>query len=116
MPSGDYVEIPTAARLAEILAELKQPYVCGKTWTTDAIYRETRGNMEKRKKEGCIAVEMECASIMAAAWFRGIEVYQYLYAADSLDADEWEARTLGRLTRNAREKLLNIALEIAVRI
>ena len=34
------------------------PFVKGKTWTTDAVHRETRDNFEKRKKEGCISVEM----------------------------------------------------------
>lgn len=115
-PPSDYIEISTAKRLTEIFSELKLPYVCGKTWTTDAIYRETRGNMEKRKADGCITVEMECASIMAVAAFRKVEVYQYLYAADSLDEVEWDARTLGSLTQDARETFLRIALEIAVRI
>ena len=116
VPPSEYIEIPTAHKLAKILSELKLPYVCGKTWTTDAIYRETRGNMEKRKNDGCIAVEMECASIMAVAQFRRVEVYQFLYAADSLDEVEWEARTLGSLTQDAREKFLHIALEVAVRL
>jgi hypothetical protein len=39
-----------------------------------------------------------------------------LYAADSLDEAEWDARTLGSLTQDAREKFLRIAIEIAVRI
>ena len=43
------------------------PYILGKVWTTDGFYRETRNNMEKRRAEGCIAVDMECASVMAAA-------------------------------------------------
>jgi uridine phosphorylase len=115
-PPSDYMEVPTTQKLADILSELKLPHVSGKTWTTDAIYRETRGNMEKRKNDGCITVEMECASIMAVAQFRSAEVYQYLYAADSLDEVEWDARTLGSLTQDARENFLRIALEVAVRI
>ena len=110
------MEVPTAPRLAAILTDMKLPHIYGKTWTTDAIYRETRGNMEKRVKEGCIAVEMECASIMAVAQFRSVEIYQFIYAADSLDEVEWESRTLGSLTQDAHEKFLLIALEIAVRI
>ncbi|MDE6107969.1 MAG: nucleoside phosphorylase, partial [Oscillospiraceae bacterium] len=60
LPVGDYVDIPTAERLGEIFDELDLPYVKGRTWTTDAVFRETRNNMEKRKADGCIAVEMEC--------------------------------------------------------
>jgi len=116
IPPSDDVEIPTAQKLAAILSELNLPHVCGKIWTTDAFYRETRGNMEKRKQEGCLAVDMECASIMAAAQFRNVPVYQFIYAADSLDAREWDARTLGALSQNARERFLRVALEVAVRV
>jgi uridine phosphorylase len=116
LPPCTYVDVPTASRLSEIFAELNLPHVSGKTWTTDAIYRETRGNMEKRRAEGCLTVEMECASIMAIAEFREAEVYQFLYAADSLDEVEWDARTLGGLPQDAREKFLRIALEVAARV
>ncbi len=116
MPPSEYVEIPTAPQLEAVLSELNVPYMSGKTWTTDAFYRETRGNIEKRKKDGCLTVEMECASLMAAATFRHIPVYQFLYAADSIGGAQWDARTLGSLPQDARERFLRIALEIAVRI
>jgi len=113
---SDYIEIPTASKLAAIFTELNLPHICGKTWTTDAIFRETRGNMEKRKNEGCITVEMECASIMAVAQFRNAEVYQFLYAADSLDEVKWDIRTLSGLPIDDRERFLQIALETAIRL
>ena len=115
-PPGEYIEIATAPRLAEVFSELKLPHVCGKTWTTDAFFRETRGNVEKRKNGGCITVDMEFASIMAAAQFRGVEAYQFMYAADSLDEAEWDARILGGLPWDAREMFLRVALEAAVRV
>jgi uridine phosphorylase len=115
-PPADYIKVNTAPKLSAIFSALNLPHVCGKTWTTDAFYRETRGNMEKRKAEGCITVDMECASIMAAAWFRGVEAYQFFYAADSLDAVEWDARTLGKLPQTSREKFLRAALETAARV
>ena len=62
-PVSTYIDVLTAPRLAKILDELKLPYIQGKTWTTDAFYRETRENMEKRKADDCLTVEMECASI-----------------------------------------------------
>lgn len=34
------------------------PYVEGKTWTTDGLYRETEGKIALRKEQGCITVEM----------------------------------------------------------
>ena len=40
-------------------------FVKGKTWTTDAVHRETRGNFEKCKAEGYISVEMESVVVQA---------------------------------------------------
>jgi uridine phosphorylase len=112
-PASNFIEVKTADKLSDIMKKLKLPHIKGKTWTTDAVFRETRNNMLKRKNEGCITVEMECASIMAAAQFRGVDVYQYLYAADNLDSTEWEIRSLGAEPLSQMEKYLLIALDIA---
>ena len=116
LPVSDYVEIPTHARLSQIMDVLHLPSVSGKVWTTDAFYRETRSNMEQRKADGCIAVDMECASVMAAGQFRGVPVYQFFYADDCLDGDHWDPRTLGARPSSSHEKYLRVALEIAARI
>ena len=116
LPASDYVDIPTHRKLAEIFHELDLPVVLGKVWTTDGFYRETRNNMEKRRADGCIAVDMECASVMAAAQFRGAEVYQFLYAEDSLCGDVWDPRTMGAGPASAHERYLRVALETAARL
>lgn len=116
MPVSDYVDIPTAQRLGEIFDALNLPYVKGRVWTTDAFYRETRNNMEKRRAEGCIAVDMECASAMAVGQFRGVPVYQFLYAEDSLDGDAWDPRTMGARPASDYETHLRVALEAASRL
>lgn len=116
MPVGDYVDVHTARRLGEIFDELRLPYVKGRVWTTDGFYRETRNNMKKRKADGCIAVDMECASVMAVAQFRGVPVYQFLYAEDSLDGETWDPRIMGNMPRSDHEKYLRIALEAASRL
>ena len=116
LPPSDYVDIPTADRLAEIFDELGLPYVKSRTWTTDAIYRETPGKAAERRAEGCVAVEMECASVMAAGQYRGKEVYQFLYTADSLAGSEWNRGLMGQHPESAYERYLSIALETAVRL
>ncbi len=116
LPPSDYVEIPTACRLAECFDALDLPYVQGKTWTTDAIYRETENKAAARREEGCLSVEMECASLMAAGQFRGRSVYQFLYAEDSLAGTVWEGRTWGCTPDGEYERILRIALETAVRL
>lgn len=115
-PPSDYIEVKSADRLCKVLGELGVPLLTTKTWTTDAVYRETRANMEKRRNDGCSVVEMECASIMAAAQFRGIEAYQFLYAADCLDGEAWDSRILGKMPDDMRERILKIAIETAVRL
>lgn len=100
----------------EIVEELHLPCVSSRVWTTDAFYRETRSNMKKRKADGCIAVDMECASVMAAGQFRGVPVYQFFYADDCLDGEKWDPRTLGARPASSHEKYLRIALEIAARL
>ena len=116
LPVSDYVEVPTHKHLAEIMDELHLPYATGKVWTTDAFYRETRINMEKRKADGCIAVDMECASAMAAGQFRGVPIYQFFYADDCLDGEKWDPRTLGARPTSSHETYLRVALEIAARL
>ena len=68
------------------------PYALGKTWTTDSFYRETRNNFEKRKADGCISVEMECAGVQAMCDFRGVDLYAFFTSGDLLDAPEWNQR------------------------
>lgn len=116
LPAGDYLEVPTAGELCGIFDEMGVPYVRGRTWTTDAFYRETERNTEARRSEGCLTVEMECASVMAAGMFRQVPVYQFLYTADSLDGGAWERRTLGSTPRSEYERYLRVALETAIRL
>src|SRR5262249_53727886 len=94
LPASREVE-PTDVAVKAILATLERhgiPYVTGKTWTTDALYRETREKVRRRVDEGCLTVEMEAAAFFAVARFRGIAFGQLLYAGDDLSGDVWDAR------------------------
>ena len=91
-PAADYIDIPKADAVARFMEANKLPWVAGKTWTTDAFYRETEENFRKRRAEGCISVEMECAAVQAACNFRGLELFAFFTSGDLLDAPEWDAR------------------------
>jgi uridine phosphorylase len=67
----------------------------GKTWTTDGIYRETKGRIARRKSEGCLTVEMECAAFLAVAQFRGVRFGQLLATGDDVSGGEWDRRGYG---------------------
>ncbi len=118
LPAGDYIEVPTSGRLCDVFDELCLPYVRGRTWTTDALYRETRRNADARRAEGCLTVEMECASVMAVGQFRQFPVYQFLYTADSLDGGAWACRTLGsaHMPKSNYQWQLRTALDTAIRL
>lgn len=110
-PAAPYIELPGAKRVAEVFDALGVPYVLGKTWTTDAIYRETRARMSERKNEGCLCVEMEAAGAQAVCSHYGFRLYYFLMTGDVLDLPAWDVGEL----RAANHCLDNfrLALELA---
>jgi uridine phosphorylase len=78
--------------LVRILGEREIPFRLGKTWTTDAPYRETANKIARRREEGCLTVEMESAALIAVAQFRSVIFGQVLYGGDDLSGIEWDNR------------------------
>lgn len=114
-PGSDYIAVKNADVVAAFMETVGLPFVKGKTWTTDAVHRETRGNFEKRKNEGCISVEMECAAIQAMCDFRNLNVYFFFTSGDLLDAPEWDTRRKKNQIKNTQHDggHFDIALELA---
>ena len=92
VPASDYIKIRNSDVVAEFMSKNGLPFVKGKTWTTDSFYRETVNNFRKHKEDGCISVEMECASLQAMCAFRGLNLYMFFTSGDLLDAPEWDVR------------------------
>ncbi len=117
LPPSRQVE-PTPEAVKAIIASLKEHgygYVEGKTWTTDAFYRETRAKVAKRRDEGCITVEMEAAALFAVARFRGVQLAQLLYGSDDVGGAEWDPRDMGKEI-SVREALFWLALNACLRL
>ena len=112
-PPADYIEIKNHPAVCGVLDALGIEYVIGRTWTTDAFYRETEKRCNARKIEGCIAVEMELSACQAVADWCGVELYSFLYRADNLDSFKWEKGVLSSLPADERLKHFFVALEIA---
>ena len=111
-PSPEIEADPHSVRIAEtVLASCGYPYIKGKTWTSDAIYRETLPLIQERRQEGCLVVEMECASMLAVAKYRHIPFIQFLYGADNLSSDTWEIRDLCLYGLSNAEKFMVLAFE-----
>lgn len=104
--------------LETVVSCLKQmgiPFTLGKTWTNDAIYRETPDMIELRRSEGCIAVEMEAAAFFAVSQYYGIPLAQLLYAGDDVSGEAWDSRNWNT-QRNIRYNLLSAAMEIVKKL
>ncbi len=114
-PASDYIPVRNAGTVAAFMEKNGIPYVPGKTWTTDAFYRETLHNFEKRKADGCISVEMEGASVQAMCDFRGLDLYMFFTSGDLLDAPEWTDRKQeGQIEHTQHDAgHFNIALALA---
>lgn len=107
---------PTAVDAIEkVLLKHKCKYLRSKTWTTDAMYRETVNKVNQRRLEGCATVEMECSAFCAAAEFRNVVFGQILYGGDDVSCEEWDSRCWDDRT-DIREAILGFAVEACLEL
>jgi uridine phosphorylase len=117
LPPSREVEASPAA-VAAISAALRQrniSYVETKTWTTDAVYRETHAKVIARRAEGCRVVEMEAAALFAVGRFRRVAIGELLYAGDSVASGTWEHREWNDQTA-IRESIFWLACDAVCQI
>lgn len=98
-------------KIACYLKAIGADFTLGKTWTTDAFYRETKTLVQTRRDEGAITVEMEQASLIAVAAFRKVSYGAIIYGGDDLANETWDGR-IWRSRTDVREKLLLVCKEI----
>ena len=117
LPPGREVSAdPEAVKAIETVLQVHQcEYITGKTWTTDAIYRETATKVQQRRAEGCLTVEMESASFFAVAQFRKVQFAQLLYSGDDVSSEQWDSRHWHTHT-SVREKLFWLAAEACLNL
>jgi uridine phosphorylase len=115
-PARDAEPSPEAVQAIErVLRRHDIPHVLGKSWTTDAFYRETPGKVALRKEEGCLTVEMEAAAFFAVARFRDVTFGQILYGGDDVSGETWDSRSWNERT-TVREKLFWLAVEASLEL
>jgi uridine phosphorylase len=96
--SHHYVEAEKYARPSEsvvatirrALREREEPFHVGPSWTTDAVYQETRAEVERYADEGVLTVEMEAATVFTVAAYRGVEAGAMFVVSDYLGPSEWD--------------------------
>jgi uridine phosphorylase len=98
-------------RLAAALTRRGLAFGKGKTWTTDAIYRETAAEVIRYRDEGVMVVEMEAAALFAVARFRGVEIAACFSVSDTLAELQWRPEFHAETTSDGLEDLFAAAIE-----
>lgn len=88
---GEYISSSRMDSLQELAVKAE-----GFTWTTDAVFMETRSAVERYAQKGCLTVDMEAAALFAFAKARGLKAGAVFVVSDSLSGGEW------RPAKNAR--------------
>ena len=111
IPASRYIETNKNVNkvLEEALVMHHQQYVTGRTWTIDALYRETPNRTKRRIEEGAIGVEMECASLAAVAEYNALTFGSLFYFTDLLSGTGWDWRFYDKV--ELRTRLINIVFD-----
>ena len=105
--ASDFIDIASSSKLINFLGEVCTPCI---TWTTDAIFRETKKKALERKALGCTVVDMEASAIAAAANFLNVKAYQFFWPLDNIFSKDNQFCKLSKTW----EEYLNLALEISI--
>ncbi len=84
----------------------------GPVWSTDGVYRETRGKFLKFRDAGVLAVNMETSAIFAVAKYRGVEAASAQVISDVLTETGWLQAFKHRSVIESTENLLKVVLEV----
>lgn len=98
-------------KISSFLSKKDIKYISGLTWTTDAIFRETKDRVALRRSEGAKIVEMEQAGCIAVAQFRKFDYGALIYGGDDVSSDEWDKRAW-RSRKGIRYDLVNLCKEL----
>ncbi len=98
-------------RLGSALAKRGLAHTRGSTWTTDAIYRETVGEVVRFRDEGAKVVEMEAAALFAVAAFRGVQIAACFSVSDTLAELVWRPEFHAETTEEGLVRIFESALE-----
>lgn len=75
--------------IRNFLVEKQVDFHAGEIWTTDAVYRETRQQVETHQRNGILAVEMELSALFTAARYRRVSLAGILVVSDELSLMKW---------------------------
>ena len=107
----------TQGVIVDCLERKKIPFHQGKIWTTDAIYRETKGKVKQYQGAGVLGVEMELAALFAFGMAQQVAVGGLLVVTDELSTESWRpcffSPRLIQGVRRARRAAVEIVRDMA---
>lgn len=110
-----YTDKRITQKITNYLEQHKISYLTGITWTTDAMFRETKALVEERKAEGAKIVEMEQAGCIAISQFRNFDYGAIIYGGDDVSQDEWDTRSWDK-RKGIRYNLVMLCRELVKEI
>lgn len=99
------------ARATAVMEKTKVRFFKGRTWTTDAFYRETIEKAKRYQKEGVLCVDMEAAALYAVAEYRKKHVLVLLYVSDSSADLKWNPQFHIKMSPEIQKTLIDTAIE-----
>jgi uridine phosphorylase len=87
------VKVESSPRLRNSLIDCldgeKIKHSVGPVWSTDGVYRETRGKFRKLRESGVLAVNVETSAIFAIAKYRKVEAASAQVISNILTENGW---------------------------
>ena len=112
VPTSEWCELPLALSqaLAGAFETMDEPVRRGSSWTTDAPFRETATAIERARRAGIHAVEMEASALYAYAEARTRDVVCVAHVTNSMatDGDDFE-----KGEGNGTDRILSLTAAIA---
>ena len=84
----------------------------GKVWTTDALFRETRGKTKRYSEMGLLAVEMEVSALLTIAAYRKVHLGGLMVVSDELGSLKWKTGFLDPFFWLASRKAARLIIEV----
>ena len=108
----DYNFIESSSELsAELVKTMKVHQImvsCGKTWTTDAGYHETVGQVLSYRNKAALCVEMEGVGLFTIAKYRECAASAIYIISDVFGDEEWLLGCSGEAIPNAVRAVLGV--------
>ncbi len=83
-----YLHSPLRELLTTRWNHTQVPLYTGASWTTDAPFRETQAQIERYRKQGILAVEMEAAALYALASVKGVAIICFAHVTNQMGQTE----------------------------